>query len=127
MDGEVCDLGKGKINILLLLHLLLMIYSTSGIFSKLAAGQPFFSPLFCLYYVVVIALLGLYAIAWQQIIKRLPLTTAFANKAVTIVWGMVWGALWFHEKITIGKVIGAALVVVGVVIFAQADGEKQDG
>ena len=66
-------------------------------------------------------LLGFYAIGWQQIIKRLPLTTAFANKAVTVVWGIIWGAVFFHESITVGKVIGAALVIVGVVIYARAD------
>lgn len=69
----------------------------------------------------IIFLLGFYAIGWQQIIKRLPLTTAFANKAVTVVWGIIWGAVFFHESITVGKVIGAALVIVGVVIYARAD------
>ena len=48
-------------------------------------------------------------------------TTAFANKAVTVVWGIIWGAVFFHESITVGKVIGAALVIVGVVIYARAD------
>ena len=43
------------------------------------------------------------------------------NKAVTVVWGIIWGAVFFHESITVGKVIGAALVIVGVVIYARAD------
>ena len=81
---------------------------------------------FCFYYAIIIILLGFYAIGWQQIIKRLPLTTAFANKAVTVVWGIIWGALFFHESITIGKVVGAALVITGVVIYAKADGEAKD-
>ena len=71
-------------------------------------------------------LLGLYAIGWQQIIKRLPLTTAFANKAVSIVWGMVWGILIFHEKITVGNIVGAALVISGVVLYAYADDKKEE-
>ena len=79
---------------------MLMVYSMSGIFSKLAAGQPFLSFRFCLYYGVIIALLGLYAIGWQQIIKRMPLTSAYANRAVTVVWGIVWGAVLFGEAIT---------------------------
>ena len=87
-----------KIKTLVLLHIMLMIYSMSGICSKLASGQSFFSFKFCLYYGLIIVLLGFYAIGWQQIIKRMPLTAAFANKAVTVVWGIIWGFIFFHEK-----------------------------
>lgn len=118
-------MSKSKIKTLFVLHLMLMIYSMSGICSKKAAGVAFLSKEFCLYYGIIIVLLGFYAIAWQQIIKRLPLTTAFANKAVTVVWGIIWGCVFFHEGITIGKVVGAALVVLGVVIYALAD-KKED-
>lgn len=109
--------------ILLKLHLILMIYSLSGVCSKLAAGEAFLSVRFCLFYGAVILLLGVYAIAWQQVIKRMPLTTAFANKAVTTMWGLVWGLLFFHERITLGKVLGAALVIFGVVLFSTAEQE----
>lgn len=112
---------KGNIKTLVLLHLMLMIYSMSGICSKLASQQEFLSFKFCLYYAIVILLLGFYAIGWQQIIKRIPLTTAFANKAVTVVWGLVWGLLFFDEAITVGKIAGALMVVAGVIIFARAD------
>lgn len=110
-----------NIKTLLLLHLMLMVYSSGGIFSKLAGQVPFLSFKFCLYYGIIIGLLGFYAIGWQQIIKRMPLTTAFANKAITVVWGLVWGMLFFQETITPGKIIGIALVVTGVVIFSKAD------
>lgn len=110
---------------LIALHLLLICYSLSGILSKLAAAQPFLSPKFCLCYGGIIAILGVYALAWQQIIKRLPLTTAFANKAVTVVWGLVWGLLIFRESITPGKLAGAALVVAGVVLFSTANEEVE--
>ena len=112
-------MDKSKLKVLFALHLMLMIYSMSGICSKMASQQDFLSFKFCLFYAIIIFLLGFYAIGWQQIIKRLPLTTA--NKAVTVVWGIIWGAVFFHESITVGKVIGAALVIVGVVIYARAD------
>lgn len=112
---------KGKIKTLLWLHIMLMIYSLSSICSKMAANQSFLSFKFCLYYVAVIALLGGYAIGWQQIIKKLPLTTAFANKAVTVVWGIIWGYVFFREPITRGKVLGALLVICGVVLYALSD------
>ena len=105
---------------------MLMIYSASGICSKMAAGESFLSFKFCLFYGAIIALLGFYAIGWQQIIKRIPLTTAFANKAVTVVWGIVWGLVFFHESISVGKIIGALLVVGGVVLYSYSDGGQEN-
>ena len=105
---------------------MLMIYSMSGICSKMAAKQPFLSPKFCLYYGCIILLLGFYAIGWQQIIKRMPLTAAFANKAITVVWGTVWGVILFHESISIGKVLGILIVVAGVILYAHSSDDSTE-
>lgn len=115
---------SSRIGAFVLLHVLMLIYSLDGIMSKLAGAVPFLSFKFILYYGILIVILGIYAIGWQQVIKRLPLTTAFANKAVTVVWGIIWGALVFKEQITVGKVVGAVLVITGVVIYAIVDGQE---
>lgn len=107
------------------LHLLLLLFSLSSVLSKLAASQEFLSLSFFLCYGGVIAILGVYAIGWQQILKRLPLTVAFANKAVTLVWSMVFGALLFGEHIGVKQLIGCALAVAGVILFVSADKEEQ--
>lgn len=120
-------MNRDKVKVLFLLHMMLMIYSTTGICSKMAAKQTFLSLPFCFYYGMVILLLGFYAIGWQQVIKRIPLTMAFANKAVTVVWGIIWGILVFHESLTPAKIVGAVIVVAGVVLFAVSDGEKANG
>jgi drug/metabolite transporter (DMT)-like permease len=116
---------KNKAKTFILLHLMLMVYSLSGVCSKMASKQKFLSFKFCLFYGCIILLLGFYAIAWQQIIKRLALTTAFANKAVTIVWGIIWGMIFFQEKVSVNQIIGAVIVIVGVVLYAIADGETR--
>lgn len=105
----------------LALHLLIMLFSLSSVCSKLASKQPFLSFKFCLFYGLVLVILALYALFWQQIIKRMPLTAAYANKAVTVVWGLVWGLLIFNEKITVGKIAGCAVIVAGVLLFAFSD------
>lgn len=120
-------MNRDKVKVLFLLHMMLMIYSTTGICSKMAAEQTFLSLPFCFYYGMVIPLLGVYAIGWQQVIKRIPLTMAFANKAVTVVWGIIWGILVFHESLTPAKIVGAVIVVAGVVLFAVSDGEEANG
>lgn len=107
-----------------LLHILLLVFSLSSVCSKLAAGEEFMSIRFIVLYGMVILLLGIYAIFWQQIIKNMPLTAAYANRAVTVFWGMVWGLLIFREKITPGKAAGAALVIAGIILFALSDKEE---
>ncbi len=116
-----------KLKIFILLHVMLMLYSMSGICAKLAAGCPFLSMGFCLYYAAMIGLLGIYAIGWQQVIKQLPLTVAFANKAVTVIWGLIWGVCFFHETVTAGKIAGTLLIMAGVVIYAKDSGGEQYG
>lgn len=111
--------------VFLALHLLLVFYSLSSVLSKLAAGQAFLSFQFCLCYGGMFLILVIYALGWQQILKRLPLTVAFANKAVTLVWSMVFGALLFHEQIRLNQLIGCALAVAGVVLFVQPDEEAE--
>ena len=110
---------------ILIIQGLLVFYSAGGIFSKLAANERFLSFRFCLYYGLVLLILAGYAVGWQQVIKHLPLITAYANKAVTVIWGIVWGALFFHEQVTFGKVIGAALVISGVILYAGAEYEGE--
>ena len=107
------------------LHLLLAVYSLSDVCSKTAAGAPFMSFRFLFFYGCVLGLLGVYAIGWQQVIRRLPLTVAFANRAVTVVWGIVWGVLFFQEQVSGLRLAGAALIMAGVVLFARADGRQQ--
>lgn len=106
---------------LLALHLLLLFYSLGNVCSKIAASHPFFSIAFVVWYLGMLFILGAYALGWQQILKRMPLTSAFSNRAITVVWGVVWGALFFGEPITPLKIIGAAVIICGVVLFAHAD------
>lgn len=114
---------KQRAKWLLILHLLLGVYALSSVCSKLAAGQAFLSLPFLLLYGGMFVALAAYALGWQQVIKHLPLTTAFANKAVTVVWGILLGALIFHEQIAPRQALGAAIIIVGIVLYVRADRE----
>lgn len=116
--------GGGEGKALVALHVMLAVYSLSSVCAKLAAGFDFMSPGFIACYGGMIALLGAYAIGWQQVIKRLPLTYAYANKAVTVLWGIVWGVLLFHEQVSPLKVLGALIVLAGVVLFSLAERDE---
>ena len=109
---------------ILALNVLLMFFSLGGIFSKLASKQPFLSLKFILCYGALLFIMFVYAIGWQQVIKRLPLTMAYANRAITIVWGIIWGLLFFNEKLNVGKIIGAVIVIAGVLLYVT---ESEEG
>ena len=107
----------------LFLHLTFVLFSISGLMQKFAAQQTPFSMKFFMFYGLELLILGIYAILWQQILKKFKLTTAYANKASTIIWGIIFGVIFFKEAITINKIIGALIVIAGIVIFAT--GEKK--
>ena len=88
---------------------------------ELDFSSGFFSFKFILFYGLMVFILGVYAIFWQQLLKYVPLTTAFCNKAVGIVWGILWGVLFFKEQIKLNMIIGAVIVIIGVVIVVKAD------
>ena len=104
-----------------LLHLLLLFYSLGGICSKLAGREPLLSFRFILLYGGLLFIMLVYAVGWQQLIKRMPLTTAYSNKAVGLLWSTLWGVLLFQEKLTLRMVVGAVIVVCGVVMVVRAD------
>jgi multidrug transporter EmrE-like cation transporter len=111
----------------LLLHVILGIYAGSSVCSKLAAQQPFLSAAFIVLYGLMLLALVTYAVGWQQVIKHLPLTTAYANKAVTVVWGILLGLAVFGEAVTPRQVIGAVIIICGIVLFVRADNEGEGG
>ena len=88
----------------------------SGIASKFASRYAFLSPGFILSYFVEILILGIYAIIWQQIIKKTEISVAYTNKAVAIFWSMVWSALIFREHISMANVIGVAVIFIGMMM-----------
>ena len=74
----------------------------------------------------MILLLGIYAVIWQQVLKHLPLVFAYANKAVTVIWGLLWGYLIFSEEVTPNKVLGAVIVIAGIVMFSLGEKETDE-
>ena len=114
-------LQLSKIKYLVFLHILIAVYSLSGVCSKTAAQNQFLSFWWIFWYSLVILNLAVYAVVWQQIIKHLPLTTAYANKAVGIVWGILWGIVIFGEQIKWNMIVGAIVVIIGVIVVVKSD------
>lgn len=98
----------------LFLYGVFFLYSLSGVCSKFAALADLFSMKFILLYALSLFTLFLYAICWQKILKRMTLFRAFIHKPVTILLGIFWGRILFHETITPGMVLGVVIIMLGI-------------
>lgn len=101
----------------ILMHIGFAVYSFYSVFGKLASldNQSKLHSLF--FYLILFFILGVYAIIWQQVLKVFPLSSAYTNKAVIIIWGMLWGKLFFVEQFTIKKIIAVLLIFTGIIIL----------
>ena len=109
-----------KFLVYVVLHASFFVSSLSGLCAKMAGLQTS-KQLFMAWYAADLLIMGVYALVWQQVLKRLPLTTAYANKPVGLIWGMLWGSLVFHEKITIKMLVGAAVIFFGIYLVVTSD------
>ena len=108
---------------LLLLQGIVIIYTLSGVAGKYASGYPAFSLGFIVCYGVEILILGVYAVLWQQIIKKFDLSVAYANRSIALLWSMLWATILFRERVSIQNLIGVAIVIAGTMIVNGEDHE----
>ncbi len=102
----------------LFLILLFAIYSLSGVFSKIASRYTFISPQYILCVCAIIGLLGFYAIMWQIVLKKIPLSKAYLFKSIGIIFSMIYAAFLFNEPFTINNIIGSSMIISGVSILS---------
>ena len=102
------------------LHLNILLFSFTGIFSKLASIQynkhGLTSPLLYVFAFLMLANCGIYALDWQKIIKKFSLSTAYAHRSVYLIWSQVWAVLIFHESLSWNNIIGMLIVLAGVMV-----------
>ena len=113
---NINTMDKIKIKNIILLQLIVIIYTINSIIGKLSAGEAFMSMRFILFYVAEVGVLGIYALLWQQMIKRFDLSIAYANRAMALIWSAVWAVVIFHESLSIKNIIGILLVIAGTVV-----------
>ena len=106
---------------LFLLHLAILVYSFSAVFMKYAALADFLSFRFFIFYALVLVCLAIYAIFWQQILKHFKLSFAHINRAVGMLWTVVFGVLFFKESVSITGIIGLILIITGIIVTVTAN------
>lgn len=118
---------QNKIKAILFLQGAVFIYSLTTVISKLVSNYEFLSKEFILFYLLDFAVLGVYAILWQQLLKRFELSIAYANKAMTLLWSLLWSTVLFKEGVTWAKLLGVLMVIAGTIVLnSPAKDEESD-
>lgn len=97
-----------------------LIYACTSVFTKMASRQEMLSWSYMLWIVGAIGVMGGYALLWQQIIAKMPLSTAYMFKGTSLIFVLLISALLFGETITLKNVIGAVIIIFGIVLFAKS-------
>lgn len=96
-----------------------LLYACVTIFTKYASQNEFMSTTYCLGLAGSIGVMGAYAIGWQQILKRVELSTAYMFKGTSLVFVMLLAWAIFGEQITFNNLIGAAVIIIGIALYAK--------
>ena len=97
-----------------------LIYSLSTIFAKIAAQQNMVVKV-SVFIGLEIMCLGLYAVIWQQVLKKFSLVTAMSSKGIVVIFNLIWSALLFGETVTIYNIAGAVIIVGGIWMVSSDD------
>lgn len=97
-----------------------LIGSFSGVFSKYASFYQFLSLKYLLFLSASILILFVYAILWQQIIKRMPVSDAYMLRGMTCFIGLTLAYLIFNEPITTFNCIGTTITIAGIILYAKS-------
>ena len=117
---------KSKIPIALITQAFVLLFSIGSVVQKFAGRQEFLSLKFFLLYGLTLLINFIYAVAWQQILKHLPLAEAYSHRSMTVLWSLIFGYLFFQEAITLPMILGSLLIIAGVYLV-QTDGlHKKD-
>ena len=64
--------------------------------------------------------MAIYALLWQQVLARVPLSTAYIFKGTSLVFVLLLSALLFDEEITLTNILGSIIIITGIALYARA-------
>lgn len=97
-----------------------LVYACTYICMKMASPYAFLSAPYILWVAGAIGVMGVYAVLWQQVLARVPLSTAYMFKGTSLIFVLLLSAMLFHEEITWQNVLGSFIIVSGIVLFAKS-------
>ena len=97
-----------------------MLYACVSLFTKYASQHEFMSWNYICGLIGAVCVMGLYAVLWQQVLKRIELSLAYMFKGSSLIFVMLLANVIFGEQITWNNVVGAIIIISGIVLFANS-------
>jgi len=88
--------------------------SFSGVFSKFASLEEFLSVRYFLYFCASVVIMVGYAVIWQQVLKKIPLSIALLNRPVVLILTVIWAVILFHDKLSLKFFVGFIFILSGI-------------
>ena len=108
-----------------LIQSLVFLYSLVSMLSKIASNvmqsYGFWSFAFIGLFGGMVLCLGVYAILWQQVLKKVDLISAYVHKSTTLLWSLLWSATMFRESIAWNNIVGVIVVIIGIILVTHDD------
>ena len=96
------------------------LYACVSLLTKYASQQEFMSWNYMCGLIGAICVMGLYAVLWQQVLKRIELSMAYMFKGTSLIFVMLLAHVLFGEQIAWNNIIGAIIIISGIVLFANS-------
>ncbi len=96
-----------------------LLYSTVPILAKVISQFDLNSGAFWLGLCSILGVLGVYALLWQQLLKRIPLSTAYMFRGSTLIFVLIFSVIFLGDTVTLFNCLGAVMIVIGMALFAK--------
>lgn len=123
MFGEkmgIPDFWKGPLKYSILVGVN-FVYACVSIAMKAASVQE---PLTMPYFICLVCAfcgMAVYALLWQQVLKRIPVGDAYMFKGTSLIFVLLFSVFLFDEGISATNVLGACIIIGGIVLYARAE------
>lgn len=97
-----------------------LIYACTYICMKMASPHEFLSAPYTFWVLCAVGVMGIYAVLWQQVLNRVHLSTAYMFKGTSLIFVLLLSACLFQEGITWQNVLGAVIIISGIVLYAKS-------
>jgi multidrug transporter EmrE-like cation transporter len=75
------------------------------------------------FYLASLACLGFQAIVWQIALRKYPLSFAYFFMSGVFVNILLFSRFIFHEEVSLGNMVGAALIIIGLLVLTRENGQ----
>lgn len=84
----------------------------------LSAGRPLSAIVVNPWYVAMLAVLGLQAVAWVFTLRRVPLNIAYPYMSLVLPLNLIFSALLFSEPVELSHVVAILLIASGIAVLS---------